>query len=57
MPRGLLLAYLRLPAIKLMWAKLAQQCTRLVRFPTKPAMHTTVKPATCSDPKPASVIG
>jgi hypothetical protein len=26
-----------------------------VRIPTKPAMHSNMKPATCSDPKPASV--
>ena len=26
-----------------------------VRIPTKPAMHSNVKPATCSDPKPAGV--
>jgi hypothetical protein len=26
-----------------------------VRLPTKPAMHSNVKPATCSDPKPAGV--
>ena len=27
----------------------------LVRIPTKPAMHSNLKPATCSDPKPAGV--
>jgi uncharacterized protein YidB (DUF937 family) len=27
----------------------------LLRIPTKPAMHSNVKPATCSDPKPAGV--
>jgi hypothetical protein len=26
-----------------------------VRIPTKPAMHSNLKPATCSDPKPAGV--
>ena len=26
-----------------------------VRIPTKPAMHSNMKPATCSDPKPATV--
>jgi hypothetical protein len=26
-----------------------------VRIPTKPAMHSNMKPATCSDPKPAGV--
>ncbi|CAN2536224.1 hypothetical+protein [Methylocapsa aurea] len=26
-----------------------------VRIPTKPAMHSNMNPATCSDPKPASV--
>jgi transposase-like protein len=36
----------------------AQQLTqwrRQVRIPTKPAMHSNMNPATCSDPKPASV--
>jgi hypothetical protein len=28
---------------------------RDVRIPTKPAMHSNVKPATCSDLKPAGV--
>jgi hypothetical protein len=28
---------------------------RFVRIPTKPAMHSNLKPATCSDPKPAGV--
>jgi hypothetical protein len=27
----------------------------LLRIPTKPAMHSNMKPATCSDPKPAGV--
>jgi len=27
----------------------------VLRIPTKPAMHSNVKPATCSDPKPAGV--
>ncbi|WP_428987984.1 hypothetical protein [Methylocapsa aurea] len=26
-----------------------------LRIPTKPAMHSNMNPATCSDPKPASV--
>ena len=26
-----------------------------VRIPTKPAMHSNMKPATCSDPKPTGV--
>jgi len=26
-----------------------------VRIPTKPAMHSNLKPATCSDPKPAAI--
>jgi hypothetical protein len=26
-----------------------------LRIPTKPAMHSNLKPATCSDPKPAGV--
>jgi hypothetical protein len=26
-----------------------------LRIPTKPAMHSNMKPATCSDPKPAGV--
>ena len=26
-----------------------------VRIPMKPAMHSNLKPATCSDPKPAGV--
>jgi hypothetical protein len=26
-----------------------------LRIPTKPTMHSNVKPATCSDPKPAGV--
>jgi hypothetical protein len=26
-----------------------------LRIPTKPAMHSKMKPATCSDPKPAGV--
>jgi hypothetical protein len=26
-----------------------------VRIPTKPAMHSNVKPATFSDPKPAAI--
>jgi hypothetical protein len=26
-----------------------------MRIPTKPAMHSNLKPATCSDPKPAEV--
>ena len=29
--------------------------TAEVRIPTKPAMHSNLKPATCSDPKPAAV--
>jgi hypothetical protein len=27
----------------------------IVGIPTKPAMHSNMKPATCSDPKPAGV--
>jgi len=26
-----------------------------VRIPTKPAMHSNLKPATCSDAKPAGI--
>jgi hypothetical protein len=26
-----------------------------LRIPMKPAMHSNLKPATCSDPKPAGV--
>jgi hypothetical protein len=26
-----------------------------LQIPTKPAMHSNMKPATCSDPKPAGV--
>jgi len=28
---------------------------RYVRIPTKPAMHSNLKPATCSDAKPAGI--
>jgi hypothetical protein len=36
---------------------IAQGLDRLdpVRIPTKPAMHSKMKPATCSDLKPAGV--
>jgi hypothetical protein len=46
------------------WPVMAQRKTTLraipgvlakVRIPMKPAMHSNVKPATCSDPKPAGV--
>ena len=28
---------------------------RILRIPTKPAMHSNLKPATCSDAKPAGI--
>jgi len=28
---------------------------KAVRIPTKPAMHSNLKPATCSDAKPAGI--
>jgi hypothetical protein len=37
------------------WGKLFQVFLRTMRIPTKPAMHSNLKPATCSDPKPAGV--
>jgi len=38
----------------------AEACKRkprsqMVRIPTKPAMHSNLKPATCSDAKPAGI--
>ena len=31
------------------------RAVRYLRLPTKPAMHSNMKPATYSDPKPAGV--
>jgi hypothetical protein len=35
-------------------AVLGRYCLKM-RIPTKPAMHSNLKPATCSDAKPAGI--